>query len=160
MDSTVTFSIYKEIIKDGEDTPKYTLVNDLPPMYVTRLTMTHALDKTVEPVPPTPGSTEDNPPVIHPAGVKTKTINVSGTFQGCAYVMGESPPVNLIPQGSVLYLDPLKDIGTFCPEFCDDQSYWRVVSVDWNVDTKSLLWAADIATTYIWLNAEESMFFV
>lgn len=151
---TCTFGIYKEIVGADNQT-NYALVNTLPPMNVEKVAMSHVLNKQVQPIPPDNG--EEQPPLIVILGVKDKAINFSGTFQDYAYVLGQAPPIELIPRSGIIKLED--DPKGLCPEFDDDTGYWRIKSVGWSVDSKSMLWKADVQTSYIWTNPLESMFF-
>lgn len=148
------FGVYKETIgTDG--TTNYSHVDTLPDMLVDKISMQNTLNKNVVVRPPVDG--EEQNPIIVPMGVKSKVINFSGTFKDCAYVMGEAPPIDMIPRSAILKLE--SDPGCVCPEFDDSTGYWKVKSVSWTVDSKSMLWKADIQTTFAWTDPKESMFF-
>lgn len=117
--------------------------------------MKNVLNKQVQPIPPDNGEEQD--PYIIILGIKSKTIDFSGTFKDFAYVMGDAPPIELIPRSGIIKLET--DSMDLCPEFDDDTGYWRIKAVSWSVDSRSLLWKADIQTSFIWTNPLESMFF-
>lgn len=154
LNSVCTFSVLREVAGTNGST-NYETISTLPPMYVEKISMKNTLNKQITFVPPADGK-EQNPEIVI-LGIKGKTIDFSGTFPGYAYSIGQSPPIQLIPKSGILKLK--SDPDCICPEFDDSTGYWRIKSVSWNVDSKSMLWKADIQTSFIWTDPLETMFF-
>lgn len=123
-----------------------------------KITMHNTLNKEVNAIAPDE-SDEDPAPSIIPLGIKSKSITFNAYVNDCAYVMGSQPPFELLPQNAVLQLTD--DPDCIVPEFSDGSCLWKIKAVSWSVDSKKMLWEADITTSYVWdgVGKTESMFF-
>jgi len=155
---TCLFNLCRERI-GNDDSVNYERVLRLPLMYVKNISLDHSLEKQIVPRPPDSDTGEENDPIILPLGVKSKNITMMGTFEGTAYIYGDTtPPFGDIKQNLVLQAADEDSRDNF-PELDDGDGYWRIKSANWETNNKSMMWEMTLTLSYIWTTYNESMFF-